>query len=193
MKVARPYTPVRPLTPDGASYSSRAMHFLIKIYQDGFLTSAIDKYQTGDIVSISDHMGDFVLTQLTDVERIVLVVAGTGVTPIISLLPVLPRVPTDLIYFNKTREDIIWIKELMAFQQENAWLKVTNVLSQDPDYDGPRGRIRKGLLKELVDDATSQKRRLACVCGGTEFTHEADRFLKEDLEFEEEDIHLFTG
>jgi len=142
---------------------------------------------------VSDHMGEFSLSQLSEVGRVVLLAAGTGVTPIVSLLPVLPPVPTDLLYFNKTRQDIIWEKEIAAFQQEHSWLKVTNILSQDPGHDGPQGRIRKGLLNELINDVTSQGKKLACVCGGTEFTHSADRFLREDLEFKEEEIHLFVG
>ena len=70
---------------------------------------------------VSDHMGEFSLSQLSEVGRVVLLAAGTGVTPILSLLPVLPPVPTDLLYFNKTRQDIIWEKEIAAFQQEHSW------------------------------------------------------------------------
>jgi len=203
MEVVRSYTPVKPLSAeDEGNYSPQAVHFLIKTYSDGCLTKIVRNFTIGDEVRLSDHTGDFSSSRICDLERVFLLAAGTGATPIVRLLPILPHVPTTLLYFNKTKQDIIWEKELAVFQKENSWLSIVHVLSKEPDYDGAQGRISGPLLNKLLwkgekmkesGEGGKKEKRLVCICGMTQFSQEANRLFREEFGFQEEEIHLFVG
>ena len=76
----------------------------------------------GDTVEVSDPRGSFPLSLLQTASSVILLAAGTGVTPILSLLPHLRKnVKTTLIDFNKTWSDIIWRDKIDTFQRKNSW------------------------------------------------------------------------
>jgi len=123
---------------------------------------------------------------------VLLLAAGTGITPILRLLPLIAQTKTTLINFNKTEKDIIWGSELSGFAAENPWLKIVNVLSDQPSYSGLQGRIRKEILEDYIINQ-GERKRLACVCGPPAFMLTAKSLLRQDFSYTDHEIHEFQG
>ena len=196
MEIIRSYTPVTMFksSPD-QSLVSRLL-LLVKVYPDGALTPQLGQLVPGGVVCVSDHTGVFSQAQIAECQHIYLLAAGTGCTPIFSLLHMLaqrtPPVPTKLLYFNKTQADIIWLDQLAEYQAFQPWLSVVHVLSEEGEgWEGERGRVRKELLVKYLEEAKDGY--FSGVCGPKGFTEECDRLLKEEFLFKDEQIHLFQG
>ena len=148
MEISRSYTPVT-LLHSTPSATTSSLHFLIKVYPDGALTPQLGKLSPGDQVCVSDHTGTFSLAKLSNCLHIYLLAAGTGCTPIFSLLHQLSQmtaeVQTKLIFFNKTQADIIWCKELADYQASHPWLSVVHVLSEEGEEWEGQGEGEEGV------------------------------------------------
>ena len=153
----------------------------------------------GSKILISNHTGIFSPTKLASIDRLIMVAAGTGFTPMAKLIQYFyflnaknpgndksQKKEAILLFFNKTQNDIIWREKLDRLTTENAQIlengtpikiKVRHVLSQDPDWSGSKGRISSELLKEMLpeDSVENQRRRLVCICGPNPFTEAAQR------------------
>ena len=64
---------------------------------------------------MSDHTGSFSLSQLEDRDSLLLLAAGTGITPILRLLPLIAQTKTTLINFNKTEKVRLLIRFFMIY------------------------------------------------------------------------------
>ena len=194
VEISRSYTPV---TLFQSIRSRSRLDLLVKIYPDGALTPQLGQLCPGKAVSVSDHTGTYSQAHLAHTSTIYLLAAGTGCTPVFSLLAHLAQsraaIPTILLFFNKTLADIIWQEELAELQSCQPWLSVVHVLSEETGegWDGERGRVRKDLLGKYIEKA--KEGSFAAVCGPKGFTVESDRLLKEEYQFQEEQIHLFQG
>ncbi len=167
----RSYTPIPvQFTPNGkegpGTASTSDLYFLIKIYLNGALTPALGLLRTGDTIDISDPSGDFIPSPVIGNDQnkevmLYMLAAGTGITPMLSILPAIRQKiaathgcphQVVLLYFNRTQRDIIGRAELERFAAQNSWLEITHVLSEEEDesWVGPRGRVRKELLAELI-------------------------------------------
>ena len=123
---------------------------------------------TGSQILVGNHTGNFYPAKLASVDRLVLVAAGTGFTPMASVIQYFhfravrnPGKGIDtkkevvLLFFNKTAQDIIWKEQLDRIEREtsgsdNFTVRVHHILSQDPDWPGHQGQIRAELLKEIL-------------------------------------------
>ena len=201
LEVTRSYTPVLSLVKQEQEDEEEvegSLQFLIKIYPDGMMTPGLGQLGVGDSVTISNHTGSFQASQapVTQGSQLVLLAAGTGITPIIGLLVHLQKLSSKpavrLITFDRSEEDIIWRAEISQFQAENSdWLVVERVLSEaGPGWVGQTGRVRPDLLE---DRQATAGQRWAAVCGPPGFNREAVRILREHLGFKEEEIHVFDG
>lgn len=84
----KPYTPVSrswdPLSQN--SSSSNQLHFAIKTYSDGAVTPHIEGLEVGETLEISNPVGKFRLSSIDGAKVLVLLAAGTGITPMVRLL-----------------------------------------------------------------------------------------------------------
>jgi len=88
-----------------------------------------------------------------------------------------------LLFFNKTQKDIIWRDQLDRLtndngrqQKEDFSIQIHHILSQEPDWSGQKGKISSEMLKDLLPELDIEpSRRLACICGPTQFTESAQR------------------
>ena len=115
-EIVRPYTPVSSLDTDHAPDDGR-LEFLIKMYPDGALTgSYLSRLGVGDSVRVSDCHGSFSMTQVPDHGHVTLLSAGTGITPMLTIMSTLShqnqRPAVKLVTFDKTPADIIWRDEV---------------------------------------------------------------------------------
>ncbi|KAK3089389.1 hypothetical protein FSP39_003237 [Pinctada imbricata] len=184
MDIVRSYTVVLPsLLPDQQDSrvtEGRVFYLMIKIYKDGVFTPWIDGLKQGDVIEVSSFDGNFSRQQLSQCSDLVLYAAGTGFTPMVSLIynslhtdPQCNR-KVKLVFFNKTQEDILWRDQLDKLSQEFDRLSIEYVLSNaDDSWTGRRGRIQGDLVRELTPKPDLNDKLLICACGPTPFTNSA--------------------
>tara|TARA_R110002110_G_scaffold405550_1_gene624743 strand:- start:2117 stop:4015 length:1899 start_codon:yes stop_codon:yes gene_type:complete len=123
--------------------------------------------QEGDLVELSGPAGSFVFTG-RECKCILLIAAGVGITPLMSVLRyLLDRSWSGeifLIYGCKSPDHIIFKEELDYLHRRHANLRVviTVSITENTLWDGPRGRITKDLIVESVPDISS---RYVHICG----------------------------
>ena len=117
-EILRPYTPVTDLNNIISAQDDTSLLFLIKIYPDGAVTPGLGRLTPGDLVTISDHLGSFSMTQIPEDRAVTLLAAGTGITPMVAILTSLQarkqRPQLRLVTFDRTPEDIIWKDQVVV-------------------------------------------------------------------------------
>lgn len=138
-------------------------------HKEGGLVSGIlhDSVQEGDLLEFSGPSGSFTFTG-QECKCILLVGAGVGITPLMSVLRYLTdrSWPGDiyLVYGCRTPADIIYKEELTYLQHRHPNLKVIITVSrpEGTNWSGTTGRIDKELLEKSVPDIAS---RYVHICG----------------------------
>lgn len=198
---------VKPYTPVAAALSladpvelGRQIHLFIKVYNEGALTPLLDELPVGSKIEVSLPEGTFTSDKLTaatvTATDIVLLGAGTGITPMIRLMLAALKnsKKVHLILFNKTEEDIPWKEELdNLVDNHSSLLKVTHILSQANDsWSGLKGHIRQDLLEKLLPQRSKERIIYLCICGPLAFTKLGVNLFKE-LGYSSEEFHAFLG
>nr|CAD7433795.1 unnamed protein product [Timema monikensis] len=202
MAISRSYTPVVPaLCPSfmPPEWQPDALCLMVKEYPTGALTPWLCSLCPGDTVELSGPEGSFSTKLLAEMTRLYLVAAGTGLTPMLTLIAWALGVKgcrslkISLIFFNRDEKDRLWAEQLEKLDQENERFTVTHVLSEaSEDWVGRRGHIDKFLLQELLPDISSDPTQFVCLCGPTAFTELARKLLV-DLGCPEQRYHCFLG
>jgi ferredoxin-NADP reductase/predicted pyridoxine 5'-phosphate oxidase superfamily flavin-nucleotide-binding protein len=137
-----------------ASSAPGSPHLEVTVKQVGggrFSTHVHRTLRTGDRLAVRGPSGAFHVDPLATHE-VVLVAAGSGVTPMMSMIRSLLTAPAGgriaLLYSNRSEEEVIFADELRRLQKENpARLSVTHVLTRHHGrVDAPRVR---GWLADL--------------------------------------------
>ncbi|XP_063862172.1 cytochrome b5 reductase 4-like [Scylla paramamosain] len=200
-EIVKPYTPVASaLSLNSQEEPGRHIHLFIKVYSDGALTPILDALPVSSTIEVSLPQGTFSHDQLTaattTASHLVLLAAGTGLTPMVKLmLPALRnKKNVRLLLFNKTESDIPWKQEFENLVEESSsLLKVSHVLSEgSSSWTGLRGRIDKTLLEKLLPENSQQQTTYLCLCGPTEFTKLGISLLG-DLGYSSDACHAFLG
>ncbi|CAD5123541.1 DgyrCDS11881 [Dimorphilus gyrociliatus] len=198
MTISKPYTVVpQNLLPQANDKNDlgSTCSLMIKIYDNGF-TTCLRGLKVGESIIAGNYEGSFDLEKLKRAENLVMIAAGTGFTPMTSLIHYCLQNQDDkkvkLMFFNKTEEDILWARDLCVLQETNSNFNVINVLSQpSANWQGPTGRIRKEILENWLPAAISPA--LVCVCGPSPFTETTFLLLKDEFHFPEEKLHMFIS
>jgi len=146
-----------------------------------------DNFKLGSSIKLTGIGGDFTLKSVLDKnQKLLMIAAGTGITPFMSMLQGLyTQQPTHdinnldivLLYSNKTIVDSIFLTKLMTLTSEsNGHFKLLGVTTRE-DVDWLlHGRINKNMIIEHVPDLLD--RRVA-LCGPEEFMKNVLDQLKE--------------
>ncbi|MBI2806693.1 MAG: 2Fe-2S iron-sulfur cluster binding domain-containing protein [Planctomycetes bacterium] len=127
----------------------------------------VDLLKVGDLIEAAGPVGKFTFDG-TEADSVVLISAGVGITPMVSVTRYLTeRAWAGDIFFIftcRTPADFILGNEVAALQRANPKLHVavTMTRSEGTDWKGPRGRITKELLTQTVPDLASRRIHL---CG----------------------------
>tara|TARA_R110002167_G_scaffold263515_1_gene470279 strand:+ start:936 stop:2117 length:1182 start_codon:yes stop_codon:yes gene_type:complete len=122
----------------------------------------VDLLRVGDQVEAGGPVGKFTFNG-TEADSIVLISAGVGVTPMMSITRYLTEQSWDgeIFYIFSCRypADFMFEDELAALQKANPKLHVAVTVSkpEGTDWKGYRGRITKKLLTETVPDLPSRR------------------------------------
>lgn len=126
----------------------------------------VDLLKVGDEIEAGGPVGKFTFTG-TEADSVVLIGAGVGITPMMSIARYLTEQswPGDIFYVYGCRSptDLIFGKAIAALEQRNPKLHVAITMSKPtPDWKGPRGRITKEFLVGAVPDLAARRVQL---CG----------------------------
>ena len=131
----------------------------IKRVPNGIVSNyLIDKINVGDIIEVSEPKGEFIFNQEKNPSQVFLWSAGSGITPIYSILNQLliinPSIQIHLIYGNSTKEDTIFLNELMQlainYKEQfvlNLFFSRTNELQVENSFSG---RINSDFVKDYT-------------------------------------------
>ena len=126
----------------------------------------VDLLKVGEEIESNGPVGRLTFTG-TEADSIVLISAGIGVTPMMSVARYLSEKswPGDIffIFTCRTPADYIFEKALAALTSRNPHLHLTVTQTKPgPDWKGPRGHLTKELLARAVPDIASRRIHL---CG----------------------------
>ncbi len=126
----------------------------------------VDLLRVGDEIEAGGPVGKFTFTG-TEAESVVLIGAGVGITPMMSIARYLTEQswPGDIFYIYGCRAptDLIFGQAIAALAQRNPKLHVVVTMSKPtPDWKGARGRITKEFLVQAVPNLASRRVQL---CG----------------------------
>ena len=149
----------------------------------------LDTVREGTLLKALPPAGRFVLDTSTLTPEpfdLVLVGAGSGITPLFSMLKqVLTQVPqaqVTLLYANRRERDIIFRQQLDDWQRRYPErLRLVHVLSQpSDDWTGPRGRLNNSRLEQWVGTYLRYppERARFFICGPFELMRTAEITLR---------------
>jgi ferredoxin-NADP reductase len=151
-----------------------------------------DRAFIGMTVEATGPFGQFYLDATTD-RRIVLIAAGSGITPMMAMLRYIDDLSltteATLLYCVRTTRDIIFHQELDEFRGRIKNFRYDLLLSQpDPEWTGARGHINSEFICRTIPEV---KGRVFFLCGPPPFMDAARRILM-DLGVEPERIRQET-
>lgn len=133
----------------------------------------IDFVHEGDIFTALPPSGRFILEHSEAPEDIVLIGAGSGITPLFSILKQTLSEDTKsqvtLIYANRNQRSTLFMDQIADWQSRfPERLHVIHIHSQpSDDWNGMRGRINNTRLEQIIDKALVYERSKArfFICG----------------------------
>lgn len=146
----------------------------------GVMSSWLNNDATvGSTVELGTVFGDMTLAT-TPTKPVLLLAAGSGITPMMSLLrqAVLehPALPVTLLYWDKTQADFCFVEELEQLAVSHPQLTVHRISTRESVPKGSlAGRIELAQLKQCVKNLSDQT---TFVCGGNDFVNATQKMLK---------------
>ena len=137
----------------------------------------IDNFKVGDTIKADKPNGQFHLGEKHD-QPILLLSAGSGVTPMLSMLRYLAdhNQLNDVIFYHQCRDitDIPCKQELEELDKKHAGLKLMISLTQpEPSWEGLKGRLTLSHVKQVESLASRQ----VFVCGPEGFMQKAKNLM----------------
>ncbi len=138
-----------------------------------------DLLKVGDEIDAAGPVGKFTFTG-TESDSVVLISAGVGITPMMSIARYLTERswPGEIffVFTCHSQSDFIFANELAVLAKRNPLLHVLVTISKPEglEWNGPRGRITKEWLASSVPDLTSRRVHL---CGPPSMMESTRAFL----------------
>ncbi len=179
-------------------YTDQDMEFAVKKIPRGKTSVyVVDSLKEGDFLEVTTPQGHFFDTS-ENIESLhyVLIGAGSGITPLFSILKTVLIENKDnkatLFYGNRFEEDIIFKKELDSLEEKyKNRLFVTHFLSQASNkWEGRRGRISEEDIKEMVEDLKTKILPMTFYICGPEIMMKTAQKTILDCGIEEKRIHI---
>jgi NAD(P)H-flavin reductase len=143
----------------------------------------------GQLVDVEGPLGSFTFPSQPDERRFVFIAGGTGIAPLRAMLQRarhLPHRNIGLFYSVRTPEEFAYQQELRGLAEAGEIeLRQTVTRATDGDWTGPRGRLNRDALAELVHDPAT----LCFICGPPALVAEMPTILS-DLGIPRERIRI---
>jgi len=152
------------------------LELLIGLDADG-TTGADLTLDPGHLVDVEGPLGTFTFPNAPEERRFVFIAGGTGIAPLRSMLRhalTLPHRNIGLFYSARTPDEFAYEQELRRLAASgDIELRQTVTRASDADWTGPRGRLNRAALEELVHDPAT----LCFVCGPPALVDEMPKVL----------------
>jgi ring-1,2-phenylacetyl-CoA epoxidase subunit PaaE len=168
---------------------SSFLEVTIKRVPSGIVSNYInDELKIGDVVEVSEPLGNFVFDNLRPFSSIYLWGVGSGITPLFSILNELLITETGktvhLIYGNKSKSSTIFYNQLKDLHEKyHSFLKMTNFFSQieNDSEDGmiKSGRINSDFISSLISLDNNLKNSVHFICGPRDLKNSIKVVLEE--------------
>ncbi len=150
----------------------------VKEEENGFVSKYFNRVaELNDPLIISGPYGHFYFSE-GDAEEIVLLGAGSGITPLISMLRYISdkKLSTKaiLLYSNRSVEDTIYMKELRELEEKNPNIKIIFTMTRQPDWPGEKGRITSDTIKKFIPEVSKP---IYFICGSPDFSKACKELL----------------
>jgi len=139
-------------------------------------TFLCDQVKEGDTLLTTPPAGHFFKPQALDAAHYLLFAAGSGITPVYSILKTVLEASSKnkvtLVYCNRTEDRIIYRKELDEWcAKYGERLTIIHTLTKpSSSWKGRTGRLSDTLTREVVAGAKNSQLPLDCyLCGPTDF------------------------
>lgn len=167
----------------GLPDQNKELRITVKEVEGGRLSAHLCRHtRVGDVLEIGQAFGE--LNASTDGQPLYLLAAGSGITPMMSLLRArdlqAERSPAMLLYWAGRREALCFVEELRARAADPAQkLQLIFILTQqEPERNDERqGRISAELLQPLFQQ---EKVHIRC-CGPAEFVSSAREMTRDHV------------
>ncbi len=155
-----------------STYSSLAdpkkMEFLIRVVENGRISTALQKLKKGDFVQLDGAYGKFTLKDISDTKnKYVFIASGTGIAPFHSFALSYPKLDYTVLhgvrYANEQYDK--------SDYKKNSYIAC---VSRDEGKTHFNGRVTDYLRKNEVD-----KKAIYYLCGNTEMINEVYDILRE--------------
>ena len=172
--------------------TEEVLKFATVIRDESELKEEMDARQPGDTFILSGPFGELVYEDEED--KIGLIAGGIGVTPFIGILKYLTdcQLGTEatLLYSSRSLAATAFYHELAELCEANDRLRVAYAMTDDPTYDGDRGRIDRHFVRKHVADYTE---RAWYVAGPPDFVAAINHMLRTELRLRNIKLEVFTG
>jgi NAD(P)H-flavin reductase len=131
----------------------------------------------GELIDVEGPLGTFMFPAVPDEHRFVFIAGGTGIAPLRSMLRhalTIPGREIGLFYSARTPDEFAYEEEFRALARAGEIeLRQTVTRAADAEWIGPRGRLNRDALQELVHDPAT----LCFVCGPPALVDEMPKIL----------------
>ncbi len=156
----------------------------IKEVPKGLFSSHANRVvKAGETIMVAPPEGRFTFVKLGKAQRLVAFAAGSGITPIISIIKTALNENEDtsvyLVYGNKTLEDTLFYEELKALEKQFfSRLKIKWVFSRANIDESIFGRIEKATVHNTLNELEGESDKFY-LCGPEKMIHTVSKTLKE--------------
>ena len=149
-----------------------AITITIRRVQDGLVSNfMLDNFKVGDRIDALPLAGDFILSAEDIVEKLVMLSAGSGVTPVMSMIRWVlrhhPEADIHFIYSARSEQDIIFRDELLEIAKKHPNFRLDLFLDNAEGRVGRHdGFLTPERLDRLLEDAPAGRYFL---CGSKQY------------------------
>jgi ring-1,2-phenylacetyl-CoA epoxidase subunit PaaE len=159
----------------------------VKKLENGLVSGHIHhSLKAGDRLDILYPMGNFTWKENTSVKQLIAIAAGSGITPVISVLKsALKNSDVEkvwLLYGNRNENSIIFKGQLEALKSEcKDRLSIVHTLSQPSSgWTGVKGRLNKDLINDTMrKEGLIPEKAISYLCGPAEMMDMAKETLQD--------------
>ncbi len=171
----------RPFSMSSTPLQQKYLEITVKTTEDAFVSNYFVNYlQPNELVAVTGPFGKFYLDENNTKKNIMLLGAGSGISPLMSILRHVHQkeipVKIHIIYSNKTENEILWRKEIEKLS-ENENVSFDFTLTRE-EWKGTTGRINKEMIKK---SNLNLKETDFYLCGPTDFVKYIEEILLKGL------------
>jgi len=165
-----------------ASSAEKTDSIQMSIKNLGPFTERIQSLKTGERVYVDGPYGSFNLDRYPDVQRLILIPGGIGVTPIMSMLRTMAdrgdARPITLFYCNREWETVTFKEEIKTLESKLDLKTVYTIEKPPAQWDGESGFLNRDILKKYLPEDWIAKDSGVFLCGPTPMMNAVERELK---------------